>query len=208
MYSESQVAPAFQKRDPEAFTQVYERYHEAARDRIRGCTPRNLQSELDDICQHFWTELYRYSGSYDPARPLENWLFGICAKAPANYYRTLAKKRAVNLIGQNCLPLFGDARWSDCDDVDGDAPDTYTPHDGNPGPEECAIFKEDLEIVMAALDRIPSQFKRIIEEVYLRGFRPVDYAALNGIALGTVYTQLKRGIEHLQRALCLEPIPV
>jgi RNA polymerase sigma factor (sigma-70 family) len=189
--TDEQLALDFQRGDKDAFAEVYRLYHEDVREQIRYRTHPNMQSELDDICQHFWMAIHRWGRSYDPARPLQNWLIATASKATASYYKASTRKRNLNLIGQGYAQLGED--------------EIGHPIDEGPSPETCAIFQEDFAAVEEALKQIPPQFQKVIDAIYLRGFDPLEYATLNGIARATVYTQLKRGIEHLQRVLCLEP---
>jgi len=182
-----QLALAFQRGDSEAFAEVYRLYNEEVRERIRRNTLPSLQSELGDICQHFWMEIHRWGHSYDPTRPLKNWLIATAGKATASYYKASTQKSNVKLVGQGYTRLGDD--------------EVVSPIDEQPGPEACAILQEELAAAKEALEQIPSQFRRAIVCVYLCGFAPLAYARTAGIAEGTVYTQLKRGVEHLRKAL-------
>lgn len=185
------LALAFQQGDSDAFDEVYRLYHEEIREQIRYNTYPNMQSELDDICQHFWMSIHRWGRSYDPARPLQNWLIATASKATASYYKANTRKRNLNLIGQGYAQLGED--------------EIVHPIDEQPSPETCAIFREDFAAAKEALGQIPPQFRKAINAVYLEGFTPLAYARLNGIPEGTVYTQLRRGIKHLRKALQLVP---
>ena len=192
-----QLALAFQRGDSDAFAEVYHLYNEEVRERIRRSTLHSLQSELDDICQHFWMEIHRWGHSYDPTLPLKNWLIATAGKAPASYYKANTRKSHVKLI------LMGQ-HLGDKDGRDDREGSNVNPMDKRPGPEACAIFQEDLTAIKEALEQIPPQFQKVINAVYLQGLNPLVYARIAGIPRGTVYTQLQRGVEHLRKALCLQ----
>ena len=184
---DQQLAISFQQGDADAFTQVYQHYSDEVREYIRRYVPSNLRSEVDDICQYFWAQLHRYVYTYDPGRPIRNWIFASAAKAPSGYYKSIARKRTVNLIGRDYTSL---ADEQEC-----------CPTDHRDGPVDCAIFQEELKTVIDAMASIPQQFRQAIDAVYLHNQKPATYARENGIATGTVYTQLNRGLKHLRKAL-------
>ncbi len=188
LLDDQQLATAFQQGDRDAFNKVYHRYHAEVRSRVGRYVYTGLRSEVDDICQHFWLELHKYAHSYDPRRPLRNWLFAASCKATSGYFRSIARKRTINLIGNGFVPL-------ESDETEG------CPVDSQRGPEEAAIFNERLEAVREAVKEIPPQFGDAIEAIYLRHERPTAFAQEKGIAESTVYTRLNRGLKHLKQTL-------
>jgi RNA polymerase sigma factor (sigma-70 family) len=186
--TDAQLAIAFQQGDKDACDQVYRRYQSDVRGLIRKYVTESLRSEVDDICQHFWSQIFKYARGYDPSRPLRNWIFCAATKAVTSYHQSQQRKRSLTLTGQDYIPLDTDQR--EC-----------CPLDQHAGPEDSAILKEDVNCVIAALGEIPIQFGQIIKAVYLDDQRPIDYAREHGISEGTVYTRLNRGLAHLRKIL-------
>ncbi len=188
LLDDQQLGASFQQGNTDAFNEVYHQHHAEVRSRIRQYAHPRLRSEIDDICQHFWLELHKYAHTYDPARPLRNWLFAASCKAASGYFRSVAHRRTVNLIGNDFVAL-------ESDEIKG------CPVDSQRGPEEAAVFSERLEAVREAVKEIPSQFGEAVEAIYLKHEKPAAFAKKNGVAESTVYTRLNRGLKHLKRTL-------
>jgi len=81
-----------------AFNELYRRFSGDVSKAIRRYTPANLQAEVEDIIQHFWLLLYKYAASYDPCRPLDNWMISCAVKAIASYSRQEIARTSISLI--------------------------------------------------------------------------------------------------------------
>lgn len=180
---------AFQQGDEAAFTEVHGLYRDSVRARISKVAPPQLQSEIDDICQHFWVSVYKSARSYNPDHPLTTWILSAAGKAVSNYYRTYARKKTVNLMGTinpddtDCQPL-------------GLGEESYPDYRENPDAQTG--LQDEVE---EALNRIPREFSKALRAIYLGGKSTSEYARENGIAKQTVYTRVSRGLEHLRRLL-------
>jgi RNA polymerase sigma-70 factor (ECF subfamily) len=196
--SDYELLRAYLEGSEEAFNELYMRYERDIRNVISRFTSANLKDERADTCQYFWLEFHRYCHSYDPNRPFRNWIISCAVKACARYYRDCMPKTKCSLADQKKrFPL---------EEIIGPPTESVEP-------EEAMIQKEQAGQVRKALDRIRPEFRNVIQAVYFNGERPVDYARRADVALGTVYTQLNRGLERLRQAVVrhnnlsdLEPI--
>lgn len=171
----------------DAFNELYGRYDDDVRNVIYRYAPACLKGEIEDIIQHFWIGFIKYAHTYDLSRPVRPWLLSCAVKATASYRRLQIPRSRLSLAdSEKKLPF----------DADLDAPSSP-----ERSPVATAMCREDFSHAIEALRRIPTAFSTIIQAVYLKSQTPAQYARENGVPLGTVYTQLNRGMRHLREAL-------
>jgi len=171
-----------------AFEELHKTYADDVKNVISNYVPRHLRGEVDDIIQHFWIGFLKHARSYDPARPVRPWLLSSAVKAASTYRQKQIPRSKISLATFDKIMPLDEAR------------DSFNAKP-QPGPVEALIFREDLAHLCDALKSIPAVFSKIIRAVYLDCQTPKQYALENGIPIGTVYTQLNRGIRHLREAL-------
>jgi RNA polymerase sigma-70 factor (ECF subfamily) len=121
-------------------------------------------ADADDLMQDALARAIRLSGSYDPSRPLLNWLIVILRNAFLSSRRRAAAEQARI-------------------DASAGAPGLALPA------QEAAA---DLRTVMAAFDRLAPDQREVLHLVAVLGFTYSDAAEAIGVPVGTVMSRLAR----------------
>jgi RNA polymerase sigma-70 factor, ECF subfamily len=131
-----------------------------------------------DVVQDTFIALMDGKVRFDPTQGnLQNYLFGVA--------RNLARAGLGAL--QRCLP-----RDDDADDAMPDAA---------PTPLEKLLKDETVELVRAALLKVPPHYREVLILYEMHGFSYVEAAWACGIDIGTVRSRLHRGRALLARLL-------
>lgn len=70
-----------------------------------------------------------------------------------------------------------------------------------PQPDEVLLMRERRDQVQAALDQLPSEQRQVLELAYFSGLTHAEMSATLGLALGTVKTRVRLGLNKLRRLL-------
>jgi RNA polymerase sigma-70 factor (ECF subfamily) len=128
-------------------------------------------SEVEDLAQDVFLALRGCWASYDPARPIRPYLFGIAFRiASANHRK---RKREVAYGG-----------------VD--------PNDEGPWPDAVLQSKQARAMVLAALERIPLSRRAVLVMHELDDVPVAEVASVLGIPLFTAYSRLRKGRWELE----------
>ena len=165
-------------RDHHAFSELYRRHR-----RVMHAVAARLAHDTavaEDAVQDACLQVWKNARQYDPARgSVLSWLLVIVRA------RTLDRLRAMQLR----------ARWS----RSGVDPDTaaspYIPM------EYAWELRDAMRQVTAALDVLPGADRRSIELAYHEGLTHAEIAQRLKLPLGTVKTQLRRGVQVLRTAI-------
>lgn len=162
-------------RDASAVGELYDRHSGL----LYGLILRVVRdrSEAEDTLQEVfvlaWNRVSTYNASLgSPA----GWLIGI------------ARNRAIDRLRANAVRLRA---------VES-APLELPP--GN-DPETSASRGEQQRAILRALDAVPSEQRRLIEDAYYLGFTHSELAARHGLPLGTVKTRIRNGLQTLRAQL-------
>jgi RNA polymerase sigma factor (sigma-70 family) len=150
----------------------------AAEPMLRAFAQRLLRStrlaqEIDDVVQESFTRALRGAAGYDPSRPLEPWLRGICVRAAADRQRTVGGERAMG---------SGQAGGEDL------GPE----HVLDPGadrPVAALDARDELTLRLAAL---PAADRELLLAFHRDGRAIADLAVELGAPEGTVKSRLSR----------------
>ncbi|MGH7458432.1 MAG: sigma-70 family RNA polymerase sigma factor [Longimicrobiaceae bacterium] len=138
-----------------------------------------------DLTQDTFLRAFRAWDSYTPGTNCRSWLFTICRNV---FLRAVERKREEPSSG-----LAGDPAASAAETAFAGPPDR--------GPERNFFDSFIDPEVLAAIDRLPDQFR---EAVILRDLEDLSYAQIaevTGAPVGTVRSRLYRGRQLLQEAL-------
>src|SRR6476660_746751 len=83
----------------------------------------------------------------------------------------------------------------------------YLNESGAPDPETSQVLKSESEIVLAAVDQLPLEFREVI---VLRDLEELSYKEISqllNIPIGTVMSRLARARKRLQKTLCKQESP-
>lgn len=134
------------------------------------------ERDLEDMTHDVFVRVHDQLPLFDDARPLRPWLFGIALGAATNY-RRLARHR-VDLVAE--LPESSDA---------------------NGAAEELLLRRERVELVHAALQKVPLEQRAVLVLHELDGYTIPDVATTLGLTLNTAYSRLRLGREAFRSAL-------
>jgi RNA polymerase sigma-70 factor, ECF subfamily len=162
-----------------ALSKLYDRYAKT----IYSLAYRRLGSaeESEEVVADVFVQVWRLADRYDPARArVETWLLMMARTRIFDRLRNrLKQEKITDTLMLFELPL---ARPSPC-------------------PSEDLEFQERRAIVIAALEKLPSEQFQVLELAYYRGYSHREISERTGIALGTVKTRIRLGLEKLRSAL-------
>jgi RNA polymerase sigma factor (sigma-70 family) len=176
---EVQLVARIAEQDQVALSQLYDRYARV----IYAVAYKSLGSveECEEVVLDVFAQVWRSADRYDAKRArVDTWLF------------MMARSRVLDrLRGRQRRDKVTDAVIS----LD---PPTSKVH---PGPAEHVEIVERRAIVVAALEGIPPEQRLVLELSYYQGLSHGEIAAKTGLALGTVKTRIRLGLEKLRIAL-------
>ncbi len=133
-------------------------------------------AEADDLYQETWLKACQKFSQYDPARPFEAWITGICVNA----YRDLLRKRRRS-------PVFdGFSTTEEKDLIMGAV---------------ALPEKEDYSYLHTAIDRLPQKMRTTVILHYFHGLDEARTAEALGIPVGTVKSRLHQAKKKLRKEL-------
>lgn len=144
---------------------------------VYGLVRRLLRDEADarDAAQETFARAIAHLGSYDPRKPFRVWIFAIAA----NHVRDLLRRRRQ-------LPL--DAETED-----------QVPH--LELPEEPLFRREDRDRILAAIDRLPFDWKAVVVLQFQQELSPSEVADALGVSVNAVRIRLFRALAALRKEL-------
>jgi len=120
--------------------------------------------ELDDARQDVFLVVHRRWSTYDPARPLRAWLFGICQRV------AVARRRRRGRICYGELPDVPDPRRA---------------------PDEELAARQAASIASRAIEAIPSERREVFTLSEWEERPMPEIARSMGIPLNTAYSRLR-----------------
>lgn len=133
------------------------------------------RSRAEDAVQETCFQALRSFGRFTPGTNIRAWLFGILFNVVRHQRRKLSRFR-----------LFGDSEEE--------------PQNTIAAPPAVPDRLTD-QAILAALDRIPEQFRAIVLLVDVEEFAYKEAAEILGVPVGTVMSRLSRGRAALRREL-------
>lgn len=131
-------------------------------------------SDVEDVMQRVFYELWRAHSRYDPNQPLRAWVLGIARKRAIDHLR---KRRDVVIPIESMREIAGD--------------------DGREIAERLAWADE----VRGALMMLPDLQRQVIELAYFDGYTQSQITRVLDLPLGTVKTRTARGLQRLAALL-------
>jgi RNA polymerase sigma-70 factor (ECF subfamily) len=138
-------------------------------------------ADADDLLQELWLRVWERAGQWDGrGRPLA-WLLAIATNLALNHLRSRRETVPLEALADEEVP---DVATLGCDAI-------------VPGPEEQAIWREQLGRVQEAMAQLPAEKQEALRLVRVQGLKLDEAARLLGIPLGT----LKSRLHHAHRLL-------
>jgi RNA polymerase sigma-70 factor (ECF subfamily) len=162
-------------RDASAVGELYDRHSRL----LYGLILRILRdrSEAEEVLQEVFVLVWNRAATYNAG-----------LGSPAGWLTCIARNRAIDRLRANAARLRAVAS----------APLELQASDD---PEASASLSEQQRAVMRALDAIPGEQRRLIEEAYYLGFTHSELAARHQLPLGTVKTRIRSGLLTLREQL-------
>jgi RNA polymerase sigma-70 factor (ECF subfamily) len=153
--------------EPTALEECYRTLGPLVATYVRRYVP---QSDVDDVVQRVFYEVWRVHARYDPNRSLRGWVLGI------------ARKRSIDHLRRQTGAV-----------VDLDSVREITGDDGR----EIADRLMWADEVRTALAQLSDLQREVIVLAYFQGFTQVEIASTLDIPLGTVKTRTARGLQRM-----------
>jgi RNA polymerase sigma-70 factor, ECF subfamily len=124
--------------------------------------------DIEDLTHDVFVTAYRKRGSYDPARPIRPWLFGIALRLASDFRHLVRHSRERPI--ETAAETSDDAR----------------------SPEESAALAQDRRLVLEAMACIPLDRRAVFIMHDIEGTAIPEIAAALEIPDGTAYSRLRQ----------------
>ena len=168
--------------DQVALSQLYDRYARVLYSlaiKILGTA-----EEAEEVVLDVFSQVWKSAQNYDPSRGrVDGWLFLMTRSRSLDRLRK--RQRFAKVVEASTEKAQVQPQLS-------------------PIPDDELLIQERRDRICAALAQIPDGQRRVLELAYFGGFSQAEIAAQLGIALGTVKTRVRLGLNKL-RGLLDEP---
>jgi RNA polymerase sigma-70 factor, ECF subfamily len=168
------------QQDQTAMAQLYDRYAGV----LYGVAFKILGTveEAEEAVLDVFEQVWRTAGRYDASKSrVDTWLFMQIRS------RALDRLRAKQRIARTASVSL--------DAVDLDVPSLMT------NPAEDVVILERRTLVIAAIKQLPLEQRQVVELAYFQGLTHAEIANQTGVALGTIKTRIRLGLNKLRSAL-------
>jgi RNA polymerase sigma factor (sigma-70 family) len=164
------------QQDQLALSQLYDRYAQI----IYSIAYRSLQSveESEELVMDVFAQVWKSADRYDPTKArVDTWLFMMVRSRVCDRLRSRQRRTKVTdaLIAFDQVPTISES----------------------PSVE----IAEQRSILISALGTLPIEQRQVLELSYYGGFSHREIAEQTGLAIGTVKTRIRLGLEKLRSAL-------
>ncbi len=166
--------------DERAFSQLYDRFSGP----LFGLMRQMLDDEKDaeDVLQEGFVYLWQKAASFDAAKSKAfTWAVMIFRNKAIDRLRTRGRRSRLADEAAKELPLM-----------------TYA---AEPGADHAAADRDRAALVRQALLSLPDEQRRLIERAFFKGETHLIIAETLGLPLGTVKTNIRRGLLRLRDVL-------
>jgi RNA polymerase sigma-70 factor (ECF subfamily) len=146
-------------------------------------------SEAEDLVQETYLKAYRGFGGFQEGTNLKAWLYKILTNTYINSYRS-KRRRPEETDIEDVEDLYLYRRLGALEAASA----------GRSAEEEVLDSFTD-DVVKAALESLPEQFRMAVLLADVEGFSYKEIADITDVPIGTVMSRLHRGRKALQKAL-------
>lgn len=168
------------QKDSAALSQLYDRYARI----VHAIAYKSLGSteESEELVLDVFSQIWRTADRYDASRGrVDTWLFMLTRSRILDRLRSLQRASKAEIASVEAAQIqFGTPTLD---------------------PMEDAVILERRAWVLAALEKLPEEQRRVIELAYYKGLSQSEIAAQTEISLGTVKTRIRLGLSKLRIAL-------
>ncbi len=174
--SDSALVAACAVGEPAALGALFDRHHVAVHRFLSRLAPVG-DSDLDDLVQCTFLELWRSAARYRGDSAVRSWIFGIAANLGRHHVRGEARRR-IAMSGLAELPAASGAR-----------------------PDDQAAHRELLSRLAAALAELPHDLRVAFVMCDLEAIPGVEAARTLGVREGTLWRRLHHARKSLRTAM-------
>ncbi len=181
------VNPSFGEQKP--CMKVFEKEVLPHGDALFGAALRLARScsDAEDLVQETYLKAFRSFGQFEIGTNCKAWLFRILTNTFINKYRRRIKEKEILEKEMHTARLFANNNWEE-QQLEG-------------SPEATLTNRFLSDEVLAALEKVPADFRRIVLLSDLHNFSYREVAEMAHIPIGTVMSRLFRGRRILQEQL-------
>ena len=168
------------QRDQAALSTLYDRYARI----VHALAFKSLRSveESEEVVLDVFAQVWRIAERYDPNKGrADTWLFTLARSRILDRLRKVQRTQPATTVSIDALEIQPKA----------DATDLF----------ESVYIKQRRSQVMAAMQTLPDEQRRVIELAYYQGLTQSQIVAETGLSLGTVKTRIRLGLSKLKSAL-------
>jgi RNA polymerase sigma-70 factor, ECF subfamily len=168
------------EQDSKALSELYDRYARVLY--AVAFKMLNVVEETEEVVLDVFSQVWRTAERYDTKKArVDTWLF------MQTRSRALDKLRARQRMAKAAI-ISVDA---------GDMEELVSPDN----PEEDVVIRERKTIVIAAMKQLSPEQQQVLQLAYYSGLTHAEIAAQTGLALGTVKTRIRLGLNKLRNVL-------
>ena len=172
---------AIQERDPEALSQLYDRYNGILKALILRVV--HNEAEADDLLQEIFMEIWNQAKNFSAQKG-----------KPLGWMVTLARRRAIDGLRKKQAYARAEERLQSETEQQ---PDAWV-HNAT---EEEIDFADTRKLVRNVINGLPPAQQQAIELAFFRGMSQREIAAKTNTPLGTVKTRLELGLKKIYDGL-------
>ena len=180
--SDSELVAAAKRGQPEAFGELCERYEEMIR-RVAFRITHNHE-DAEDAVQESLLRAFVHLNTFDERSRFATWLTRIAINSALTQLRKTRGRREVSM---------------DEPDPSARLRPPFEIHDRAPNPEEACRLRERKQILRAAVRRLGSRIRKVVEVQQLRGFSVKETAQILGISIAATKVRMFRARAALRR---------
>lgn len=159
-------------RDRAAFAQLFDHFAP----RLKGMAMRSgLRADAaEDVVQDVMLTVWNKAGQFDPAlAPVSAWVYRI------------ARNRQIDLARKRARPL----------------PEDLTDEASEPDSQQIYAIEQEVGFLQGALAKLAPEQRIMIEKAYMGELSHSEIQAETGLALGTIKSRIRLGLERLRHEL-------
>ncbi|MFD9070819.1 RNA polymerase sigma factor [Streptomyces lasiicapitis] len=149
---------------------------------LRAATALGAGPDAEDVVQQSFFKAYRALGRFRDGSSFKPWLLSIVANETRNTVRSAARQRSA--VGREAALT---------------EPDPLIPPSADPA--AAAVARERSAALLAALDHLSEDHRRVVTYRYLLELDEAETAEALGWPRGTVKSRLNRALRKLERLL-------
>ena len=166
-------------KDQAAFKKLFEHFAPLIKGFCLNNTNQSFGNDAaEEIVQEVMLKIWQKAPSYDPSKAAAStWIYTVMRNARIDLMRRNKRHQTDN------SPIEVDDLWDE---------------DSTTGPVTQFQRLRDAEVVQQSFKILPSEQRKALTEVYMKGKSHSEVASESGLPLGTVKSRVRMGLQKLQ----------